>query len=302
MMNFNTQGTFRNAVSGPLDYRPPLRAENNMTYLDLVRTIKFLWSEIHPDVPVVPEGSQAFAKTPCVVRSLEVRTPFVGEAKTKVRENITDPDNNEFYQIKAQKFNNTILFTAVTENDPDLCEQIIETFEDFIHQVTPALKQYGVSDIKYVRRTPDSDQPRRGEDATTRAVAFNFVLEKVYQTKFSRIEEIIINVSTFLNSTSDYFFVPPSGSDHIEIEAVNWFQEGQAVIVHYIPNRNKLLPVELNSGHVYRVSSVDGMKIYLETLDGDPITFAAGGEGHVNHWRTNSFKFDLDENLATPDY
>lgn len=302
-MQFNVPGSnIKNSVAAPMKAREPLRAAGSMDYIELVETIKQLWAATHPGVPIVPHGTQAFQKMPCIVRSLEVRRPFPNEPKTRVRDNIVNPANGKAYQIKAQRFSNVVQFEAATENDPELCERIIETFEDFIHQITPPLKENGVSDIRFIRRIPDNDMPRRGEDVSTRGIAFDFTLEKVYQIEVQRIEEILLNIRMSRESTSDYFSVPEGGSDHIELSDINWLVAGQYIVIRDLNQIGKFLPAELASGDVVRITSIDGSNVYLETVGGDALTFSGAGEGRFAPWDYPGYEIDINDNLATPNY
>ena len=181
--------------------RQPLRAEDNLSYLQFIALVRKLWEDSHPDIPFKPVQSATYAQFPVMVYSLELRKPNANEPKMRLREQIvTDGDVN--YIVQGQRFENLIIFSALTQNDPETAEQIIEAFEDFMLEYTPVFKRLGVSEILYSRRTPDNEQSRFAEDIDKRSVAYLVVTEKVRATEIAKIEEIILNVRQFLSTNT----------------------------------------------------------------------------------------------------
>ncbi len=211
--------------SAPLKYpKAPLRAESNLSYLQFIALLKKLWEDGNPLIPFKPVQSQSYAFTTAnpefdaaqiespdnirnmdidcmMVYSLELRKPNANEPKMRVREEIiTDGDVN--YLVQGQRFENLIIFSALSKGGPELAEAVIESFEDFMLEYTPVFKRLGVSEILYSRRTPDNEQSRFAEDIDKRSVAYVVVIEKLRATEIAKIEEIILNVRQYLGTNT----------------------------------------------------------------------------------------------------
>lgn len=207
--------------SAPLKYpREPLRAESNLSYLEFIALLKKLWEDANPIIPFKPTQSQSYAFTTlnpefdpnkdqsdsnikyldidCImVYSLELRKPNANEPKMRLREEVvTSGDVN--YLVQGQRFENLIIFSALSQGGPELAESVIEAFEDFMLEYTPIFKRLGVSEILYSRRTPDDEQSRFSKDLDKRSVAYVVVIEKLRAIEIAKIEEIILNVRQFL--------------------------------------------------------------------------------------------------------
>ena len=218
--------------SAPLKYpREPLRAESNLSYLEFIALLKRLWEDSHPSIPFKPVQSQSYAFTQInpewewandagnpnatdpdnagetkyiphdcmMVYSLELRKPNANEPKMRVREEVvTEGDVN--YLIQGQRFENLIIFSALSKGGPELAESVIEAFEDFMLEHTPIFKRLGVSEILYSRRTPDDEQSRFSEDLDKRSVAYVVVIEKIRATEIAKIQEILLTIRQYLGS------------------------------------------------------------------------------------------------------
>lgn len=185
------------AFTGPEHH---LRAKGNLDYLQFIRLVQRYWSEAHPDIPIIPTGGDKPAQYPCIIYGLEVRQTPSGEPKAKHRERIDD------LIITGQKFDNMVSFSAVAEANPNLCEEIIEEFENWMLEMIPVFKELGVSELTYGRRLPDSEVSRRGFGVTARAVVFHVRTEKVRATSFALLKSIVVDARTkFLaaDQTSD---------------------------------------------------------------------------------------------------
>jgi hypothetical protein len=202
----------------------PLRAEDNLSYLEFIALVKKLWEDGNPLVPFKPVQSQTYAfragnpsfdpalvesdtnikdvDVDCMmVYSLELRRPNANEPKMRLREQIiTDGDVN--YIVQGQRFENIIIFSAISKGGPELAEAVIESFEDFMFEHTPVFKRLGISEILYSRRTPDDEQSRFSDDIDKRSVAYLVVTEKIQTTEVAKIEEIILNVRQFLSTNT----------------------------------------------------------------------------------------------------
>lgn len=188
-----------------------LRAEGNLQYLDFIRLVEEMWKQSHPGIPFSAMGGQQHAKYPCIVYSLKLRKTMEQEPKPRrEREQIFDTDNRRII-ISSQRFQNIIAFTAISENDPRLAEELIEAFEDFMFEYIPVFKRLGLSDIFYSRRLADSDENRNSEDICKRTVTYLIITEKVFQTDVEKINEIAINIRRYFEQEEELEQATPNG-------------------------------------------------------------------------------------------
>lgn len=180
--------------------QPSLKAKGNLTYLDFVRTLEYFWSLMHPDVPIVAAGASSDGRYPCIVYSMEVKTPFQNEPKPRYREEYVDEDNRAWI-VTAQRFNCMVKFTVVAksvDNGAHIAEQTMEAFEDFMEIQRGAFKLLGLSEITYNRRTPDQEDSRPGEGTLGRSVVYNVVIEKLLVLRAGVFERFAIEATRFL--------------------------------------------------------------------------------------------------------
>lgn len=266
----------RNDPRNPLPVREHMRASGNMSYLDFVRLVKYLWNLANPDIPMVPDQSEAFAVYPCIAYSLGLRKTFKNEPKFKHRDFVED-DTGQKYRITGQRYDNIVQFSVVTRSEPELADQIIENFEEFMIECTPIFKELGASDFFYSRRLSDNEESRKSEDTSVRTVCYLLVTETIVQTSVETLESVLINARVFLNdlgpvftSTQEYLTIP----DHT-------LMEGDRVIVRAISNTP--LPSGLHNGWVYVVAATDHDKIYLAGLQ-DQLIEPGVGSGYLGLW------------------
>ena len=258
------------------------RHEGNLSYIQMIHLIRDLWEETMPDIPLRPVQGPKFAHYPVIVHAIEVKVPTKEDTKKRIREYIKNPQTGQMYQIKGQRFRHIVTFKVITKDEPDLAEQIMERFEDFMDEITPVLKELGVSEIFYGRRQPDSTENRTGEDTTARKVAYEIYLEKVTQTPVDTLDDILIrarvhlerNLNLFQGTTGDTFIDLPS----------HGLAVGTEVLI--TATTEDFLPEPLQTQTRYFVSAVDETKVYLVDSDGDPITITTDGTGRLTIWRT----------------
>lgn len=176
-----------------------MRAKGNLTFLEFIRVLEHLWSEVHPDIPFYAMGGDSYAHYPCIVYSLQMRKTLQSEPKMRFREQITG-SGSKSYLIMGQRFQNLINFAATTESDPRMAEEVIEVFEDFVLEYVPLFKELGVSEMVYARRMPDDEQNRPGQGVAMRTVCFLVTLEKVIQTEVGKLDSVLARVRTMLES------------------------------------------------------------------------------------------------------
>lgn len=168
-----------------------LRARGNLTYIQFIKLVKNLWAQAHPDIPIIPTGDDERAVYPSIMYGLELRKSHASDPKMRFREMVYDADKQP-YLVSGQKFDNVVSFTAITEKEPELAEEVIEVFEDFMIEMTPIFKEMGVSEILYSRRYADSEESRAGEGVVKRKVAYLVRLEKIVSVKKETINNILI--------------------------------------------------------------------------------------------------------------
>jgi len=296
----------------PLKSMPPqLRADGNLDYRQFITLVKNLWKEVHPDIPIRPVQSQQYSKYPVIVYGLELRKPMNAEPKKRFRTLQHQVDEEHHLRITAQRFDNVVTFTVITENNPDMCEAIIETFEDFMAEYTPVFKQYGVSEFLYVRRLPDRENTRPDEDVEERSVAYQVTLEKIIVTELDKLNEIVIRATTQWNrhwygvefwafhpdddpdatpsndtdtTLADYLTTynhPYMVGDLIVLRPPNRFQDPQANIPDLeftIPDN---LPRGLFADYLYQIYEVTRDTIKIQRVDGEPVPIFSQGMGII---------------------
>lgn len=287
----------KNEIAAPLRDWDRLRAQGNLTYLEFIALVKELWERAHPDIPIHPTRGKQFAVYPCIVYGLESRSTATNESKARHRE-FKEDENNNVYRIKGQRFLNLVSFTAVTRNEPELAENIMETFELFMGEITPVIKLLGVSELIYGRRLSDTDQNRDNDDVCTRAVVYQVFTEHVTQTKEEVLKEIIIQARTFIEEFRN-IFTAQAGDDFITVQSHALPSGAEVQVLEPVPEDGGFLPAGLHAGWRYRVLATDGNKIYLETLTGDPVSITEDGVGRLAIWINSPTVNILDEH-ATP--
>lgn len=287
-----------------------LRARDSMSYLQFVRLVTNLWGQAHPDVPIIPTGGSQDADYPCILYGLELRQTHRSDPKMRLREVIND--EGEAYVVSGQRFQNVVSFTAVTESDPVLCEEIIETFEDFMLEMTPVLKEAGASELVYSRRYADDEDSRAGQGVVKRKVAYLLTTERVASEKTSKLEAIIANISvmgdevythegsTLYNDvTPRYYTVGPglpvfkqTGDDALN-DLITVPRSGFVIgdRVYLSPNYNAQdhFPPGIDPGF-YIIGQVVGnpyhadVKYGLSDDDGNPISFGGATPSTGEQW------------------
>lgn len=261
-MEFRTPPRNEEVASFAMRLPPPLRARGNLNYIQFITLVRHLWEDGHPDIPMRPVQSSKYAKYPVIVYGLQNRTPFQTEAKKKFREIQHREEDNLI--THAQRFNNIIIFTVITENNPEMCEAVIETFEDFMHECTGFFKELGVSDMFYVRRLPDRDQTRSDEDVDERAVAYNVILEKLYVQPVDKIKEIVIKSRVWLDQywqVGVEFWIFRNLDDEFVFYAPNHVFKFGDIIKLLPPSSNQDNYAEGESSTIINHDTPDGLSI-----------------------------------------
>lgn len=279
-------------MGAPLWTRPPLQAEGNLRYVEFIRLVQHLWNEGHPDIPIKPVQSNTFTHYPVITYGLQHRTPIHNEPKPRFRDNPVDADGQMYY-VSGQRFENVVVFTVITQNNPELSEQIIEIFEDFMREYTRVFKRLGVSEFMYVRRLPDSEANRSNTDTETRAVSYLMIEEVLTQMPVNRFEEIVINARVFLREKAPEFSVG-DGEDFLTVPN-HKFHSGEGVIIYGPEDISHTLPIGLHHGWSYIVGEKTKDTLELLDLDGNPINIMSSGNGRIVHNRYYKMKVNLED-------
>ena len=178
----------------------PLRAKGNLGYITFLQLLQKMWTDAHPDIPLVAEGGKQFPEYPIISYRLDNRKPIQNEPKPRYREEIFNAPGESNLLIAGQRFQNLVTFTVYSNDNPYLAEEIVEVFENFMFQFTPVFKALGLSDILYARRLPDTDGSRgKGLGIVERSVSYLITIEKVIVMKKPQLEQVIIDARTFIN-------------------------------------------------------------------------------------------------------
>jgi len=197
----------RNDVSFDRTFGEPLQASGNLTYLEFIAVVKSLWENAYPDIKIKPTQSGAYADYPVIVYGLELRKAHTSEPKPRTRTTQTNKDVVVF----GQRFQNIVSFTVITEanagakqgsaarySGPEVADNIMEIFEDFMLEHTPVFKRLGASEFVYSRRLSDSEENRDSTDICKRTVTYMLTTEKLFAQNVDQIESIVLDVRRYM--------------------------------------------------------------------------------------------------------
>jgi len=201
--------------------QPRSKAKANITYIEFLEMVRYLWDQGHPDVPMYHANSPIFTSdvvndslfNTAIVHKLEVRKSHASEPKPRIREEVIIDGNA--YRVEAQRFVNIVTFTIIDRDDPFRADMAIEAFENFMLESTPIFKEMGVSEFFYSRRMPDNDVKDHGQDFLTRTVAYQMTEEKIRLIPQGRLTEIIIDLRLYLNGQTLGMAPPDDGATPI---------------------------------------------------------------------------------------
>lgn len=147
-----------------------------------------------------------YAEYPVIVYGLELRKTHSTEPKPRTRASVSKD-----VVVFGQRFQNVVSFTVITEADggiakgasarysgPEVADNIIEIFEDFMLEHTPVFKRLGASEFVYSRRLSDADENRDATDVIKRTVTYLLTTEKLFAQTVSQIEQICIDVRRYM--------------------------------------------------------------------------------------------------------
>lgn len=198
----------RNDVNFNERFGEPLQASGNLTYLEFITVVKALWENAYPDIKIKPTQSGTYADYPVIVYGLELRKAHTSEPKPRTR---TTQTNNNIV-VFGQRFQNIVSFTVITEansgakqgssarySGPEVADNIIEIFEDFMLEHTPVFKRLGASEFIYSRRLSDSEENRDSTDICKRTVTYMLTTEKLFAQNVGHIESIVVDVRRYMS-------------------------------------------------------------------------------------------------------
>jgi len=239
----------------PHNPRHMLRARGNLSYLEFLHLVKRTWEEVHPDIPMIPAGGGKPAKYPCIYYGLDLRKTHPSDPKVRHRESM-EGDDGEALIISGQRFQNIVKYTVASETTSaggvDQADRIIEEFEDFMMEYTPAFKELGASELVYSRRYSDHEDNRQGLAVVTRAVAYLVTTEKVTKTEYGKLKQIVIDARTWLQEMAEAthdlggsmsgitprYYAPWGEAPEYEVRQVE--EDGETIFRLYVPNTSFL--------------------------------------------------------------
>jgi len=196
-----------NDVSFDRLFGEPLQASGNLNYLEFIAVVKSLWENAYPDIKIKPTQSGSYADYPVIVYGLELRKAHTSEPKPRTRTTQTNKDVVVF----GQRFQNIVSFTVITEatggakqgsaarySGPEVADNIMEIFEDFMLEHTPVFKRLGASEFVYSRRLSDSEENRDSIDICKRTVTYMLTTEKLFAQNVNHIESIVLDVRRYM--------------------------------------------------------------------------------------------------------
>jgi len=295
------------------DFSPHLRAEDGMNYREFIAVLKYMWELAHPDVPMLPTQTPAFATYPVIVYSLELRKAHPAEPKKRFREHITSA-SGDIYSIWGQRFQNLIMFSAVTRADPELSSEIIEEFQSFMDEYTGTLKSLGASEIIFSRRMPDNSRKKSSEDTAEKSIAYLVTIETVTYMQESKLESVLIEARTYLEAERIPSFEVTAaqvGTNQINILNNNMvIADRDQVTFGTLDITRYTFPSGVNVYMKYTILSISQdnsatpyfLTAYVYMADGvTPVTFTSAGKGTIRHTLDDNITAEvIDQYGATP--
>lgn len=212
-----------------------MNRESFITYKDSGSTSKIGESSSAPSSTLT--GVDSLDEFPAIIGySLELRKAHTIEPKPRMRQNAL----SNSVTIYGQKFQNIVAFTVMskartlqgddsstTKDDLDtaiLCDQIIESFEDFMIEFTPILKAAGASELVYSRRLSDSEVSRDNKNIHKRTVTYMLTTEKTFAIRNERIEKIKVDIRTWLAAQATALEPDTPDFSDVEVDIVDLYQ------------------------------------------------------------------------------
>lgn len=193
---------------------PPITAFGNDQYIGMIKRLKYIWNDAHPEVQFQAfkakeeyQGDNGY-----IIYSLIDRVPKDNMRKPIPRYKYLDPEEDTWVTVFIQSFMNTVKFTAMHQ-DPDVAEEIIDNFENFMLECIPVLKSFGIEDILYNRRLSDEHEQRTGEDLAARSVTYVVITQKVLPVSQKKLEEIHLRLETLSATPSTLIPSAPADPD-----------------------------------------------------------------------------------------
>jgi len=175
--------------------------------------VEKIWSEAHPEIPILASGLNVDGVYPCIVYSISNRVTHPGEPKPRQAEQPIkhDDNSNDVLIIYRQRFINFVKFEVVgkiEQNGAHIVEELVEIFEDFMMTYHAIFREKGLSEMTYERRLPDDEESRSGEGVVSRSVVYRVVTEKLIHVTVSKLEEISATITIGGNETENESATP----------------------------------------------------------------------------------------------
>ncbi len=175
---------------------PPITSFGNIQFLDAMDMIKAVWEDAHPEISFHPQGDHMLndLETAYIIYSTAERVTKENNPKPRFQWR-ADTDSGERYAILSQSFIHRVKFRVVHKS-PRVAEEVLDEFEDFMMLLTPLLKQAGMEDIYYLRRTSDNHLVRAGEDKEDRGVIYTMTFQKILLAHEQVLDHIYLKLHT----------------------------------------------------------------------------------------------------------
>lgn len=190
----NSPGAPSPELDVPYSYKAPrIQANGNLKFLEYIDLIEHLWKKNAPEIIFQPLGSKKVfnPERGYITYELDSRVPKESNIKPRLQEKYDHPDNSNLkIAVYSQSFDNYVNFTAFHSN-PRTAEEIIESFEQFMFEVTPVFKGAGLEEFIYSRRLPDNWEKRFGTDIASRTLVYMVTTQKIITIDQRKLQEIV---------------------------------------------------------------------------------------------------------------
>lgn len=179
---------------------PPLTAFGNIQYRDVIKMIGAMWEGAHPEVIFRrwADNEEYNPEYGYIIYSLVARVPADNNAKPRMHQEYRKSDGVPMTAF-IQSFMNQVRFSAM-HRDPDVADEMIEEFEDFMMVAIPVLMKNGVEQIFYLQRNSDQNQSRPSQDMSIASMDWRIFTQKQFHVENAVIDDFFIRVSTVMGN------------------------------------------------------------------------------------------------------
>lgn len=174
---------------------PPLTAYGNIQYRGFIKTLKDMWADAHPEIYFRPfsDNNEYDPDRGYIIHSIAQKVPKEGNAKPRAHHNFRDEVTGKYWSIFVQSFVHTVRFFAV-HTDAEIADELIDEFEDFMTEVIPVFKAYGLEELIYYQRIADTNQNRMGDDVAVRSIDYRLTTQKILQVENATLNKYFVRL------------------------------------------------------------------------------------------------------------